>query len=139
FDAWAAGVWARFDVPASMFVETPHGFSMAEVCIGLSVERRLLRRPLEVRAELVPSVAVISMVGDAGEQHADGGKVDARFGLGLRAAYPLTSALQIVAGIDGELAPAGLAGGASRRIDPILPPVPTFTVGTTLGVSLGVL
>ena len=137
-EAWSAGVWVRFDAPAWALTHVPAHFSMSEVAIGLSVNRRIFAEPFELRVGFEPSVAVISMEGGPEQDHEEGGKVDARLGLALRGIWPISRSWRFLGSLDGEFAPAALGGTSShRRIDPDLPPAPAYTLGVSLGVGVG--
>lgn len=112
---------------------------MSEVSIGLSLGRTLISAPIELTAAFAPSLAVISMEGELDEIEAEGAKLDPRLGIGLRAAWPIAGRWRGIAALGGEVAPGALGDPARRRIDPALPPVPSYSIGLTLGVEVVVI
>ncbi|MEO5728223.1 MAG: hypothetical protein ABI134_31735, partial [Byssovorax sp.] len=131
-DAWSVGIWFRYALPYTL-VPVPKEFSMSQANLGFAAGRRLLSSPIEARLTVDPSIAVVSMEGDVGEDEASGTMIDFQIGLGLSAALPITSTWRAVVRLDGELSPSGL--GAERRIDPVLPPLPVFQLGASIGVE----
>jgi len=145
-DAWAAGIWARVDLPVYVLDPVPTDFSMSDVGIGLSLARRvLLLSPCQVYLGFQPSVAVVSMEGGPelhGEgrdpDHPEGAKVDMRVGAEVRAQLPLSGVWHGLLSLDGEFAPAGLGPETRRRIHEALPLVPAYIVGLSVGVGAAV-
>jgi len=135
FGAWSVGVSARYAVPY-VFDAVAADFSVTDLDFGLSLARRLLASPIELTATVDPSVAVVMMEGGAGEQVAQGARIDFRLGVGLRAAFHFTRIWRAVLAIDGELAPAQVA--RVHRIDPMLPPIPAYSAGAALGVGAAI-
>jgi hypothetical protein len=129
-DAWSVGVWVRYAAPYVLDT-TPDDFFMAELGIGLALGRRLITAPIEIRATLEPSIAVVQMEGDIGVQHLEGARVDFRLGSRVEGAVRLGGRWRGLFSIDGELTPSGV--GRTRRIDPSLPPLPTYGIGAGLG------
>ncbi|APR78571.1 Hypothetical protein A7982_03918 [Minicystis rosea] len=83
-----------------------------------------------------PSIGIVSMEARQQGSEAEGAKVDARVALGLRATLHWSRTWRGVLGIDGEVAPASAIG--ARRIDPVLPPLPAYSVGLTFGVDVAI-
>lgn len=137
--AWSAGIWARFDLPAWVFTKVPEDFSMSEVCVGLSVGRRLVASPLELHLLAGPSLAVVAMEGGMEPDFAEGGRVDARVGVELRSLWTIAGVWRAVVSLDGEIAPGAAGSAKGRQVDPALPALPTYTMGLSIGVQASVL
>ncbi|WP_437809904.1 hypothetical protein [Sorangium sp. So ce1078] len=100
---WAAGVWTRYDAIAAALADTDA--SLSELCIGTSVSRSFALRPLELRASVMPSVAIMTWPGRAT-------RVDGRIGAEVRGVLPLTGWLRATVALDVELTPRELGGQA---------------------------
>ncbi|WP_438024187.1 hypothetical protein [Sorangium sp. So ce233] len=109
---WAAGAWVRYDaLSASLGEQSP---SLDEVCVGASASRRFAIRQIEIRASVVPSVAILTRSFERwrGERT----RVDGRVGVDVRGVLPLTGLLRAVVAFDAELTPRALGAG-NRDVD----------------------
>ncbi|WP_437753864.1 hypothetical protein [Sorangium sp. So ce1389] len=96
---WAAGVWTRYDAIAAAVGDG--NASLRELCFGTSVSRSFALRPLELRASVVPSIAIVTWPGRET-------RVDGRIGAELRGVLPLTRWLRAAVAFDAELTPREL-------------------------------
>jgi hypothetical protein len=135
FDDWSVGIWGRFEAAVAELMPMPTDFVMTSGSVGLSAGRRLLARPFELTAAFDPSLAIVSMDGgkDVPGLSATGAKADLRLGARLQGAVPFGPRWRGLFAMDGEIAPISLASEKHRMIDPRLPPIPTFTLGASLG------
>lgn len=139
---WFLGFWVRYDA----HLAGPRGhwehFETSAVSGALSVGRRVVSGPFELRVTLDPSIAVVMMEsGHEDEPHPEGAKPAFRLGTSVLGLFPISGAFRGVVGLDGEFAPAGIGG--FRNIDthnnpPQLPPVPVYTAGLLLGVEASI-
>ena len=138
FEAWSLGIWGRFELAAAQLQPEPSDFWMYSGSAGLSIGRRLLARPLELWAALDASVAIVSIDGgpDGTPLGAEGAKADPRIGLRLQGAVPFGPRWRLVFALDGEIGPMGLASARHRIISTLLPPIPDFTLGASVGGEL---
>jgi hypothetical protein len=143
FGAWGAGVWGRYDgLPASFDAA---GGPMREGCIGASASRTFALGPVELRAAVLPSIAVVSRSHGIprgmplAKPVDDETGIDGRIGAGFTTVIPFTSVLRGVVALDAEVAPAQIAGD-SHGHDPDAPmsSLPAYTVGLGLGLELAV-
>ena len=133
FEAWSVGVWVRYGVPYVLDIVPPR-FIMSQTNLGLSAGHLLLTAPAEIRVALSPSLSVVTMDADPIDHEASGAKVDFCLGAALSGAIPFSPRWRGVVVLDAELVPAGIR--AERRIDPVLPALPTYEVGAAFGVEL---
>ena len=138
FSDWSFGSWGRFDWPIQTFDDVPLDYSSWEASIGLFGAWRFLRTPVELHATLTASLAVVSMGGGVEGAEAEGGRADPRLGVELRLVWPVDPVWRPIAALGAEMAPAALAGSAKRRIDPMLPLIPSYTVGLSLGLEVAI-
>jgi hypothetical protein len=138
-DAWALGLWARYEVDVAALQPTPVDFHAWSGSVGLSAGHRVLDAPLRLTASLEPSLAIVAMDGgpdDAGG--VQGARGDFRIGARVQGALPLNERFQLVFALDGELSPQSIASAKHRTIDPSLPPMPSFSFGASVGGELAV-
>ncbi len=137
---WSLGFWTRYDV----HLAGPSGpwmyFRTSAISAALSVGRRIVAQPFELRATFDPSIAVVIMeAGSEDVPHPEGAKPALRLGTSLSALVPIAGIFRGVIALDGELAPAGVFGGLTnidtRDNPPQLPPVPIYTAGLLLGIE----
>lgn len=116
-------------------------FDMSELGISLGLGYSLLTNPLYLRVGLFGALAVVDMdldqQVDTGEFEVESGAVDGRIGTALRMSVPMVGPLHLALGIDAEIAPASLVE-SNRRIDPLLPPLPGYTIGADFGLELAI-
>jgi len=138
FDRWSVGFWGRFEAAVAELKPVPFDFLMWSGSVGLSAGYRVLLRRVELTAAFDPSVAIVSMDGgyDTPTMSASGAKADLRLGGRLQGAIPLSAAWRGLFALDGELGPMAMTSAHHRIIDPRLPPIPTFTLGASLGGEL---
>lgn len=141
---WGGGVWLRYDgisVPLEM-----HSAPMREVAIGASAIRSFGMGPLELRAAVGPSLAVVTR-----DERRDGGAgapsepdpaprgethFDFRLGAEAKLVFPLVSILRGAFALDVEASPFELGRGADPR-DP-QDGFPAYTLGLGLGVEVSI-
>jgi hypothetical protein len=142
FGGWFAGFWARYDAHLAGPTGNWVNFSATGISAALSVGRRLLTEPFELRVSLDPSVAAVLMeAGNDDAPHPDGAKLALRLGTSVSAVFPLKGIFRGVISVDGEFAPAGIHGLGniySRDNPPQLPAVPTYSAGILFGVEASV-
>lgn len=139
---WAIGFWARYD----LHLAGPDGhwvnLETSSVSAAVSVGRRILANPFELRVTVDPSIAVVMMEsGYEDRPHPEGAKPMFRLGSSVSGLFPIAGVFRGVVALDGEFAPAGITG--MRNIDthnqpPQLPPVPVYTAGILLGVEASI-
>ncbi len=131
---WLFGMHARWDI-LQVLEKTPvSGFEMETIAVGLSVSRRLTIPLGSVDIGLSPRVvAETQSFLVKGSEQADT-QADVRIGAYSRAAFGHSS-LRLFVELDADLSP----GRARRdiRIDPSLPPLPSWSAGLGAGVVWG--
>jgi hypothetical protein len=130
---WGGGVWIRYDGIAVPLAE--HMPPLREVCMGATAFRSFAAGPLELRAALRPSLAVVSREGDRDQREET--RFDFRLGAEAQALVPITKALRAVVALDGELSPIELAHGMRPSRDREAP-FPTYTLGLGLGMEVAI-
>jgi hypothetical protein len=132
-DDWLFGVNARWDAYQKPLRATDRSFEMDSVAAGFGVGRRFVIDP-SVRFDFGGALLVVneaqSTESDDGEQA--GSVADVRLGTGARA-WIGRSNLRFLSQLDAEVSVSRLRH--EIRIDPTLPPLPTWSVG--LGVGVG--
>ncbi|APR86844.1 hypothetical protein A7982_12193 [Minicystis rosea] len=145
--AWGVGVWGRYDGPAITF--NRHPAAMHEVCVGAAASRSFSLRSVELRASVVPSVAVVTRTVSQGQKpfgpspfepmRFDETRIEGRVGLDARAVVPITNMIRIVSALDVELSPRALA---EKRISHpggwYATEYPSYTLGFGLGLEIAV-
>ncbi len=130
FGRWGAGLWVRYDGP-SVALDRPG--SLQEVCFGAAASRGFDVGPVELRASVRPSAAVLIRPGD----HApDDVQVDLHIGADARAIIPFTKVLRAVVAFDAELAPLQLGDGGDH--DDHRLPLPAYTLGLGAGLEVAI-
>jgi hypothetical protein len=139
FGRWSAGLMARYDAAVKVFSQVPDQFSLDSVSIGIPGGFRLLSSPVELVAEVEPTLAVVLMGAlRPGQSEPDiDTKVDMRLGARFSAAVPLTRALRGVAAIGAEGVPEALFEDRHSRRK-ALPELPGYLIGFSVGVELGI-
>ncbi|MFO0756862.1 MAG: hypothetical protein U0359_10240 [Byssovorax sp.] len=135
FSGWHAGAWVRYDGVSAVLSEG--GNTMTEVCVGASGGRTFSLGPVDLRASVVPSVAIVtrSLVGVPDGE--DETRVDGRVGLDARAVVPITGLLRAVVALDGEIAPRGFSRDMRpHHEDDRFSAFPSYTLGLGVGVEL---
>jgi hypothetical protein len=134
FGRWAGGFWFRYDgIGASLGERVP---PIREACIGASVSRSFGVGPLELRASVRPSVAIVTRSFDPGQQgQPDATHNDFRIGAAAEGVIPITSRLRAVVAFDAELAPQELAF-EDHRPDDNLAHFPAYTLGLGVGMEI---
>jgi hypothetical protein len=138
FGPWSVGVWGRFEIAAAELDPVPSDFWMYSGSVGLSLGRRFVARPLELWAFVDASVAIVSIDGgpDGTPLGAQGARADPRVGLRLQGAVPFAPRWRAIFALDGEIGPVGLASERHRIISTLLPPIPDFTLGASIGAEI---
>lgn len=137
FGDWSVALSGRFNFPAWIFDQVPIDFSMSEMSIQFGIGRRLIRRPFELHTVLDFSMHVVTMEGGDEPNLAEASGADPRVGLDIRTVWPLKGRWRFVVALDGELAPLAFVGSDDRKVDDALPPLPSHTIGLSLGLELG--
>jgi hypothetical protein len=133
-DAWGFGVWARYEMAVATLQAIPVDFHMFSGSIGLSAGYRFLSAPLQLTAAFEPSLAIIGMDGGPdGDGGVDAARADPRIGTRFQAALPIGQRWRALFALDGEIAPYAIASEKHRTIASILPPIPSFTLGASIG------
>ena len=143
FGRFHAGIWVRYAAAIATADPDRPDLFVGELGIGAAAGYRLLFEPAGLDLALTTAVVVVDfgaagLAGDAAqaspEDVVESGAVDGRIGLELRLTPALAPGWHALVAVDGEIAPAALVTPV-RRVDPQLPPLPTFTVGLRLGVE----
>jgi hypothetical protein len=137
-ESFSMGIWARYELAVHELQPPPEDFTMTSGSVGLAAGYRVMTRPIELTVSLEPSVAVVTMDGgpDLPGRGADGAKGDFRLGARVQGALPFSARWRGVFAIDGEASPLAIASAKHRTIAAILPPIPSFTLGASLGGEL---
>ncbi len=145
FSSWLAGAWFRYDGPAASLEREMH---LTEVCVGANFARSFAVDPVEIRAGIRPSVAILNQ--SFGRAHEDATRVDARIGVEATAVFPVASPVRALIGFDAELSPREVGEDDRRRPpgqnDPMGPPdphqydptFPSYTIGLGVGVEVAI-
>ncbi len=138
FGPWSVGVWGRFEIATAELYPVPSDFWMFSASAGLSLGRRFVARPLELWGLVDASVAIVSIDGgpDGTPLGAEGARADPRVGLRLQGAIPFAPRWRAIFALDGEVGPMGLANERHRIISTLLPPIPDFTLGASVGAEI---
>lgn len=136
FGRWVAGAWGRYDALTAPLESTTD--TINEFCVGATAGRSFPVRGVDLRASLVPSIAVVTS--SLGVTHGEETRVDGRIGLEARGALGLSKLLRAVVALDAELAPRELGSDGQRPTtdkDHAVPGgYPAFTLGLGLGMEL---
>lgn len=136
FGAWSGAAWVRFSLPAHIFEKVPADFAMSDVSVGLSVGRRFIEHPVEIRVSLGPALGVISEAGGYEPDFHEGSRPEIRVGADFQLTWPFLRLGRFFLANDFELSPQNFSG--KRRIDPALPPLPVFSLGLSAGVGVAI-
>jgi hypothetical protein len=138
FGKWGAGIWIRGDA-----LSAPLGDPrppVRDVALGASASRSFDVGPLELRADLRPSLVLMGR--DMGHDKDAELRISGRFGAGLAAILPLGKRFRAFLALDGEVAPFELAMHEvkppleSHELEPAH--YPGFTVGLGLGLEVAI-
>jgi hypothetical protein len=136
-DRWLLGVSARWDATDALLTDaSPSGFNMQTLALGINVGIRSSFRGLTLDGLIGPEVRVENQEAFGGETAPDGiggGTSDVRLDGALRLATPGTGPLRFFTEADLDASPRRL--GKSRRLDPGLPTLPSWSAGVTVGVE----
>jgi hypothetical protein len=140
FGPWSPAAWVRYDIHAAGPRNAPANFGTSAVSAGLGVARRIVPAPFELYVILDTSLAVVIMEdGSDALPHPEGAKPALRLGTGLYGTFPLHGIVRGVLKVDGEFAPAGIGGlQIAAGQQPLLPLVPGYTAGLSLGMQVTV-
>jgi hypothetical protein len=130
---WFVGVAARWGPSEVPSVSSREGFEMETVGAGFLISRRLVQAPaldLDVGASAMLLVITQSLEERVPDEL--GSQTDARFGLVTRALFGKSSWRWSPA-IDVDVSPA--RARHALRIDPALPPMPSWSLALTLGAT----
>jgi len=142
---WAVGLWARYDGAVHELSE----WNLVEpfvgaLAIGALGSYRLLDEPVRLDIGLTGSLVLVHMSGEvpasteAGEIEADKSSLDGRLGSELRLAVPLSPSWHAVAVLDAEVAPGAAIDSEARVLHEVLPPMPAYTIGVSVGAEVSV-
>lgn len=138
---WMAGLFGRYEGLVHSFSSGLDELAVDALAVGLYGGYRLVDAPARLDVGLTGSLVILNMDGEiAGpggvdEQEAEKGAADARLGTELRLGVPLSPSWHALAAVDAELAPGALGGEEDRVLDPLLPPMPAYAVGLSVGVE----
>ena len=98
----------------------------------------LARAPrFDVGAYAGVAVMAMAALSEGGFGEVEASSVDPRLGLEMRLSLPVVSPLGVVFALDADLSPTALAD-PGRRLDPTLPKMPSYSIGLSAGVEVGV-
>ena len=143
FDRWLASLWVRYTAFVADVGDSGADLDYSELVIGGAAGYSLLTEPVRLDAALTVGMAVVDMETQStasvqdGPQEVQSGLVDGRVGLELALVVPLTEMFHLPIALDADLAPASLAN-SDRRLDPLLPPVPAYTLGLRAGLEVAI-
>lgn len=133
FGPWFAGAWVRYDALSAPLDE--RGGPLSEVSVGASAGRSFALRPLELRAAVTPSAAIVTR-GMARDDD-DDTRVDGRVGVDVRGVVPITSFVRAVVALDAEIAPRAFGKDPRPpREEDRFSRYPSYTFGLGVGVEL---
>jgi hypothetical protein len=139
---WMVGLWGRYEALAHSFTEPgAQELFVGSLAVGLVGGYRMVDEPVRLDVGVTGSLALINMSGEQpdisgdGEGEVEAGSADGRLGAEFRLGVPFSRSWHGLATVDAEIAPAALAGEDSRVLDELLPPLPAYTVGLSLGVE----
>ncbi|WP_437525444.1 hypothetical protein WME79_38445 [Sorangium sp. So ce726] len=139
--SWAAGAWVRYDALSAPLGERSP--SLREVCVGAAASKGFALRKIELRASVVPSVAIVTRSSERWGREQS--RVDGRIGVDLRGVLPIAPPLRAVVALDAELTPREIGGedrasddrddrGAGRGSSPER--FPAYTLGVSAGLEV---
>jgi hypothetical protein len=142
FGRWSAGLRVRVAVLAAELGATAPDFDFTELAIGGGIGYAVVTGPVRVHVELYGAMAVVDMEAEslaAGreEVEVESGVVDGRLGTEARLSVPLSDVFHVVVAADADVSPASL-GNADRRLDPLLPALPVYTIGLSTGLEVAI-
>ena len=111
------------------------GFEYTELAVGPDFGRRIGVGPFALDLLLSPSVVVTSegsAVADP-DNDVDATNVDVRLSTAARLMLPFAGTWRPCLTLDADVAPFSI--GAPTSVDPILPPLPTWSLGLRLGAA----
>ena len=106
----------------------PIDIAYEEFSLALGLGRRAMLGRVALDVALSPTLSFTTMDNDA----VSGAGTQFRLGASARWLIPFTSSLGLSLTLDGEIAPSHLT--KPLRVDPALPPLPSWTLGLRLGV-----
>lgn len=137
FSSWLAGGWVRYDGPAASLDRPTH---VTEVCVGATFARTFEVKPVEIRAGVRPSVAIVNQ--SFGREREDVGRVSGRIGLEASAVFPVSSPVRALVAFDSELSPREIGEEVHRppadQPQQPQPEFPSYTMGLGLGVEVAI-
>jgi hypothetical protein len=134
-DRWLLAVSARWDVADVANQPTPMDFYMQSSAVGVSVGRRLELASVHLDALFGPSIVLESQDADDVDRDVHGAAADFRLALAVRVSGPRSSSVRAFATGDFEGSPARLR--SQKSLDPILPALPWWSSGLSVGVLWG--
>ncbi len=136
--AWLLSASARWDAVEAIVTEpTPMDFYMQSEAVGVSFGRRFTLASLQLDALVGPNIVLESQDADDVDPNRDvhGASADFRLGAALRVSGPRFSSVRAFATGDFEGSPARLR--SSKSLDRILPTLPWWSSGLSVGVAWG--
>jgi len=141
---WGGGVWLRYDALSAPLDERPP--PVRELCVGAAAVRAFGLGPVELRAALRPSLAVVMGEAERATEGTTAPRVpaaenevglDFRLGAEAQVVVPIVRVLRAVFALDGEFAPTAL-GRAPRLPHDDEVEMPHFTLGLGVGVEVAI-
>jgi hypothetical protein len=138
FGKWGAGLWLRGDVLSGPLGE-PHP-PIRDVAFGAAASRSFDAGPLELRADLRPSLVLMRR--DMGHGKDAELRLSGRLGAAFTAVLPLSKRFRGFLALDGEVAPFELAmrepAPSPDQHEAVPARYPGFTIGLGLGVEVAI-
>ncbi|MEO8901376.1 MAG: hypothetical protein ABI627_07610 [Polyangiaceae bacterium] len=135
-EPWLVGVTARWDVTDGLVtVASPSGFNMQTLGLGVVVGRRSSLLGAELDTLVGPEILAENQEADGDSAQPDGaggGGTDFRLDLAVRLSTK-TSGFHFFAQADLDLSPSRLR--RTKQLDPLLPPLPSWSLGLVLGAA----
>jgi hypothetical protein len=132
---WVVGAASRWDIDVlGTGQKLPGGFNMQGLQLGSFVGRRLTVGQNSVDVALGPGVAIENQEADSSSPEGIGGtRAEAVVSAFGRLSRPVGSSFRLFATLALDALPSRLR--TTRRLDPDLPPLPSWGLGLALGVA----
>jgi len=129
-DAWIIGLTARWELAQESNLPLPDGFEMETLAAGIALGRRLGGAAFALDALISPRLVLETQ--SFGEVETTVTAIDLRIGATLRGTFEVGQLSPFV-GVDIELSPSRIRRDV--RLDPLLPPLPTWNLAVSGGFA----
>ncbi len=131
---WLVGINARYaPFGARVGGSKVPGFTYSEAGMGIDLGRRVRLGLGALDLFVSPGVAITTMVGDVPDDDVGGTDYDVRVSGAARFLFPFAGSWRPSATLDAAVSPLSL--GSPKSLDPVLPFLPTWSIGLRVGAA----